>query len=553
MGSRTRHVTPNSNGDGTIDQRRRLLLVGPVLVAAALFLPSIGARLIYLGDEARYALLARNMVQTGDWLVPRIGGEVHMEKTPLFMWAIAALSLAGREVTERTAVLPAALSAIGGVAVTACLGRRLFGPRAGLLAAFALTTSFGYFWHARMAFADMMVTFFTVAAALAFWTAVAGPSVRRLPMALCWACLGLGLAAKGPLGLLPLLPFGAFLVVDEGWSGLRRLRPLTGVAVLVVISLPWALGFALQRETSYVQSVLIEDFLLPRARGWGRFSDLVFAIGPITVGMLPWTPFLPAAAWRGWWTERDEVRRAFRFLVVWVLAYVVVVTVLPHKRDRYLLSAYPALALMIGWLWDRWAARPSPGAVRGHAWVWAGVSAAMAVAVLAPLRPRPELAVLVPPTLAEKLPLVALLLVSAGLAVAAGRAGRPLAVFAAVCVPLALALAYETKIFVAAHNRAYDVKALSQRLAARAGPEAEILTYRYQSLALQFYAGRTVRRARNVGEVMEVVSAGRPVYVVAEDRSWPDLVDVSRGAWTIVDHADVDGRSVSVRSPAARP
>src|SRR5438876_4619290 len=62
------------------DQRWRLLALAPLLVAAVLFLPSIGARLIYLGDEARYALLARNMVQTGDWLVPRIGSEVHLEK-----------------------------------------------------------------------------------------------------------------------------------------------------------------------------------------------------------------------------------------------------------------------------------------------------------------------------------------------------------------------------------------------------------------------------------------------------------------------------------------
>src|SRR6185503_9497370 len=111
------------------DQRWRLLVLAPLIVAAVLYLPGIGQRILYIGDEARYALLARNMVETGDWLVPRLGAEVHMEKSPLFIWAIAALSLAGRKVTELTAVLPSALSGIGGVAATVVLGRRLFGPR----------------------------------------------------------------------------------------------------------------------------------------------------------------------------------------------------------------------------------------------------------------------------------------------------------------------------------------------------------------------------------------------------------------------------------------
>ena len=88
-----------------MEQRRRLVPLVPLLLAAALFLPGIGQRIIYIGDEARYAVLAQTMVETGDWLVPRIGGDVHMEKSPLFIWAIAALSLAGRRVTELTAVL----------------------------------------------------------------------------------------------------------------------------------------------------------------------------------------------------------------------------------------------------------------------------------------------------------------------------------------------------------------------------------------------------------------------------------------------------------------
>jgi 4-amino-4-deoxy-L-arabinose transferase-like glycosyltransferase len=523
-------------------------------VAAALFLPGIGERIIYIGDEARYALLARTMLETGDWLIPRIGSEVHLEKTPLFIWAIATFSVAAGKVTELTAVLPSALSGVGGVVMTGALGRRLFGARAGVLGGLVLATAWGFFWHARLALADMMVTFFVVAAAVAFWASVGDGRARRWPMALCWACLGLGLSSKGPVGLLPLIPFATFLVAEHGWAGLRRLRPLMGLAVVALVAAPWALAFALQRETSYVQRVLVEDFLAPRLHGSRQFSDLVFAVGPIVVGFLPWTPFLPSAVRNGWWrSEHDEVRRAFRFLAFWVLVYAVAISVTPHQRDRYLLPAYPPLAVMVGWLWDRWATQPLPRALRLHAWVWTGLAALIAVALFVPLRTRPEQAVFVPPTLVQKVVLAGLLGTAAALAVLAAGARRPLAMFLAICVPAAIVLAYETPVFVSGHNRGYDIRAFSQRLGARAEPGADILTFRYQSLALQFYADRPVRRVQGVGEVMTAVAGGRPLYVVAEDRAWPELADASGRIWTVVDRAQMDGRALSVRTPEPRP
>jgi len=352
---------------------------------------------------------------------------------------------------------------------------------------------------------------------------------------------------------MPLLPCAAFLVADRGWPGLRELRPLTGVAVVALISVPWALAFAFQPETSYVQSVLIDDFLGPRLRGWRHASEIFWALGPICIGFLPWTPFLPSAVREGWWkAESDDTRRAFRLLLFWVLAYVIVITVTPHKRDRYLLPTYPALALMIGWLWDRWMSHPVSSTLRRHGIAWAAVAVLLAAAVVLPLRPRPELAMLVPPTLATKLWLVGLLVTAAALTVAAALAGRPRAMFLAVCIAMALALAYETPIFVAGHNRAYDVKGLAERLTRRASPDVELVTYRYQPLALQFYTGRPVKGTRDVAELTALVSTGRPVYVVAEDRAWPELTAADGTTWTVVDRADVDGRSISVRAPERR-
>ncbi len=499
-------MTKDSRGDETRDRRGRLLLVVPLLVAAVLFLPSIGERVISLEDEARYALKARNMLETGDWLIPRVDGEVLMQKSPLFMWTIAALSLPGRKVTELTAALPSALSAIGGVAVTLLLGRRMFGPRAGLLAALSLATTFGYYWHARLVLADMMMTFFIVAGAAAFWASIGDGPARRGPLVVFWMCLGLALSAKGPAGLLPILPFAAFLVVEHGWRGLRELRPLMGVAILALVSAPWALAFALQGEKSYVQSVLVGDYVGPHREGWARASELSFALGPM-----------------------------------------------PHKRDRYLLPVLPALALMVGWLWDQWITHAPPQTLRIYSWVWGGLAGALAAAVLLPLPVSPEIAALIPLVLWQKLLLVGLLLGAAVAVVMAARDGRPLAIFAVVCVSTMLVLAYETRVFVVGHNRAYGVKALSGRLVSRVGPRDQLVTYQLGPLALEFYTGRTIRELQDHRSLAPLLAAGRTLYVIVHERSWPGLRDGSGRTWTVVDRQQFGNGWWLVTIPAERP
>jgi len=546
-------VDRNSSGADRTDQRWRLAFLAPLVVAAALYLPGIDQRILYIGDEARYALLARGMVETGDWLVPRIGAEVHMEKSPLFIWAIAVLSLAGRKVTELTAVLPSALSGIAGVGATLVLGHRLFGARAALLSAFALATTFGYFWHARMALADMMVTCFAIGAAAAFATVVATGQSRGLPLAVCWACLGLGLSAKGPVALMPLIPFGAYLVSEHGWRGLGKLRPAMGVAIVALVSAPWVLAFALHGGESYVESVLLADYVGPRLRLWDKWSEVFFAAGPIGVGFMAWTPFLPAAIFNGWWRAPDPAtRRAFRFLVFWVSTYVVVITLLPHKRERYLLATYPILALMVGWLWDRWATRAFPQALRLHAWIWGALAAAMAALVLFPPRLRTEVLALLPPTLSGKVLVAGLLLTAAVLAVLAAHRGRALATFTAICGPMALLIAYESQVYVAEHNRLFDIKGFAQRLAARTSTADRLVTYRYQHLALEFYTGRTVTRALTPDHVRTLASDGS-VYVITDDRGWGALTGAPGRSWTLVDEARIGGRQLVVGTPAVRP
>src|SRR4030095_8373152 len=129
--------------------------------------------------------------------------------------------------------------------------------------------------------------------------------------------------------------------------------------------------------------------------------------------------------------------------------------------------------------------------------IWGALALGLAAAVLLPPPARPDLAILVPSAPWLKLLLGAVLIGAAAAAVAGARGGRALALFAIVCVSTTLVLACETQVFVAGHNRTHDVKALTERLAARLGPGDQLVTYKLGSLSLQFYLGRTVRELQD--------------------------------------------------------
>jgi len=170
-----------------------------------------------------------------------------------------------------------------------------------------------------------------------------------------------------------------------------------------------------------------------------------------------------------------------------------------------------------------------------------------------PLRARPEVMALLPATLAGKLVLVGLLLATAVLAGVAASAGRARATFAAVCVPMALVLVYESHVFVTRHNELFDIRTFARRLTPRVDARNALATYRYQNLALAFYAGRMVTRAQDPVELQRLLSDGRPVYVIANDRGWREMVEASGRSWTVLDQAPVAGRTLLFATPVARP
>jgi len=110
---------------------RDVLLDGLLLVGLALLLMAtgLGLRDPWPADEPRFALVAQDMLRSGDWLFPRVGGDLYADKPPLYFWLMAAaMALTG---SMRVGfLLPSLLAGIGTVLLAYDLVRRVRGREA---------------------------------------------------------------------------------------------------------------------------------------------------------------------------------------------------------------------------------------------------------------------------------------------------------------------------------------------------------------------------------------------------------------------------------------
>jgi 4-amino-4-deoxy-L-arabinose transferase-like glycosyltransferase len=303
---------------------------------------------LFTPDEGRYADIAREMLQSGDWVTPRLNGLKYFEKPPLQYWTTAAaFALFG--VDEWTARLWPALTGFLGIAFTAFAGSRLAPRAASAPTALILAGSWGYFLGGQFLTLDMGLTFFLTAAMLAFVLArrpEVSPRAERGWTLVAWAAMALAVLSKGLVGIvLPGLALLAYVAIERDWALLRRLHWLPGLGVFAAIALPWFV-LVQQRNPEFFPFFFVHEhfdrYLLPthnRPGPWWYFVPVVL------IGLLPWTAGIPAAIVAGW-KAREPGFRLDRFLVVWCAVIVAFFSASHSKLPGYVLPAVPAMLLL---------------------------------------------------------------------------------------------------------------------------------------------------------------------------------------------------------------
>src|SRR4051812_21487795 len=400
-------------------------------IAALVMLSNLGGSRLWDRDEPRNAECAREMLARGDWVVPVFNGELRTHKPALLYWCIMA-SYGAFGINEFAARLPSALCAMGSALCVYRMGRRLFGPRAGVWAAVALATSLMFVVAGRAATPDSLLIFCTTAALMIFVCGTFRPRFETTPLDAVpqliveasyfpqhwptvvgmYAVMGLGVLAKGPVGLiLPTAVIGMFVLVarlpsrnaTEGvpyrliapfeplhflktcWS----MRPLTALFAAAAVALPWYFAVGVATNGEFLRSFFFEHNLGRATASLENHGGTIFYYPiAILVGFFPWSIFaIPVAIDTALQLRRrDRFHAGYLLAACWVGVYVALFSVARTKLPSYVTPCYPALALLVGDYIDRWS-RQAASVAQG--WLIAAFSClaivGIAVAVAVPL------------------------------------------------------------------------------------------------------------------------------------------------------------------------
>jgi 4-amino-4-deoxy-L-arabinose transferase-like glycosyltransferase len=489
----------------------------------------LGRRPFAHQDEARFALLAREAVESHHWLLPRVRGVIYLNKPPLYFWTVALLAKPFGVVNEVTAPLASVLAALAALLAVIALGRRLWGGSVGLAAALVLAAAPFFYFMSHQVFSDMMMTAWLAWALYFLLTARLAPA--PLPRLVgFYLCLAGALATKGPAALMALGAALAVVLVEDGWRrGLRWLRLPVGIGILALASLPWLLPYLLQTERSYVGGVVVGHYgdWYFRQKAGSRLESLQENL----VRFLPWTLFLPAGLW-WWWRDRDPRRRP---LVVWTLVIAVAVSLSAEQRARYFLPVLPPLSLLIAELLARAPVEPSGRGRRVLLASFAGAALVAVVAAVVLLWTAPG-GIFMPPAGWPRWMIAAL--VAGGPAAALGLfAVRRSGAVAAVALALALGgiLIIEGWTYPGRYADRSNIRGFTAAVAERLPPDARVITYLDAGLVYDFYLRRPVQELPRLADLEARLAAGAPgdVVVIREER-WATLRAAHEARWQVL-------------------
>lgn len=319
-------------------------------------------------DEPRYAQVAREMVNGGDWILMHLNGEIYGDKPPFFFWLIALSSYLWQGFNSFSVRFPSALFGTLTVLLTFFFGKSLYSSSTGFFSGLILGTSIEFAYLATRANIDTTLTFFTTASLYCFlrWYHNTPPNPfllsngeikrgnqRTLFIYGFYICMALATLAKGPIGfILPLLVSLGYLCIQRDWNLMRRMKLLSGMALCLCIVLLWYLPAAYEGGKDYLQETLFKHTVDAYAKGWTHVRPIYYYLINFPIQFLPWFFFFPAAIVYGFSKESIKKRKEFLFLLTWFALIFLFFSISKGKRGIYLLPLFPAASLMVGKLWN---------------------------------------------------------------------------------------------------------------------------------------------------------------------------------------------------------
>ena len=345
-----------------------------VALGALVLVPSLFTRDPWNPDEPRYAEVARAMVATGNYLVPHLNGEVYPDKPALFFWMSAGLMRLGVGIGSGR-VIAAAFSTCTLLLVYA-LGRRLYDRNVGLLAAAITATTLLFAWICKYGVLDPPLTTCVVAAIVCGERALGGAGRRR---GLWWlgfyAAMGLGVLFKGPVALaLPVLVMLAYGVARRKEANKGGWWHLAGAGMFVAVVAAGMAPSLIAGGRAYANEIVFGQTLVRFTRRASHAKPFFFFLVSWPFYLLPWSLLFPLGLAAAIKAARNEGEHRTWLPVLWVLVIFVFFSIPTGKRERYILSVVPAVALLVA----RYVVAVAEWGVsrpNWHKWLWRATAA----------------------------------------------------------------------------------------------------------------------------------------------------------------------------------
>lgn len=318
--------------------------------------------------DAVEAQIARNMLQSGDWVIAHLDGVPYLEKSPMVYW-VMAVSYRIFGVHDWAARLPLALGAILLAWVTYRYSRWAFGGRAGFYSGLAVSTCIGLFLFTRIQIPDVLLT---LCVCLSFWSfqraiEPAEPHPRFWTIVLS-VTIAIGLLLKGLIAVV--FPLGGIFLYLLATRQLfsqalwKKLHVLTGTLILLAIAAPWHVLATLRMPPYFVFTMhsgpgeyhgffwfyfmnehVLRFLNLRYPRDYDTVPRLYFWLFHL-LWLFPWSVYFPAIAKLSF-KPLDRAGRTRLLALCWT-GFILIFFTFSTTQEYYSMPCYPALALLLG-------------------------------------------------------------------------------------------------------------------------------------------------------------------------------------------------------------
>src|SRR5437763_10081579 len=373
-----------------------------VLFASIVFLGCVVSPPSLMDDvDAVQAQIARNMLDSGDWVTARLNGIAYLEKSPLKYWLIAVFfKLFG--VHDWVARVPIALAAIGVCWITARAGTWAFSETAGMYAGLVLSTCVGLFLFTRILIPDVTLTLTITLALWSFLRALDENEPRpRMWAAVMAAGIGTGMLLKGLIAaVFPIAAILLYLVFTRSLTDRlvwRRLHPFSGGLIAILIAAPWHVLATLRNPPYFywgfhagpgeyhgffwfyfINEHVLRFLNLRYPRDYNTVPRLYFWLFHL-LWLFPWSIFFPALLKLNY-RPADRAGKMRLLALCWT-GFILVFFTFSSTQEYYSMPCYPALALLLG---CAMVSENSPGlrsVTRTGKWIIAAIAALATVAI----------------------------------------------------------------------------------------------------------------------------------------------------------------------------